>query len=591
MTLPARALVAVFLATLLPVMVAAEESAVLMGSWGQGLFRLAPGDGSKWEPYGTGLPQSFVTFTTIDSKGTIYCGFDRPGLWLSKDSGQTWEQTAGTPPATPNGLAVHPDNPLVLLATTWGKGAWWSEDGGKTWSKDESPSAFMRKPLAARNGSRTVFYAISNDRHIVTTADARGAWKETTRLSRGLKAWDMAVRDAGKGTLLLATDSGIAEISADGSVNFPKLGIPSAFTRSVLVLPDRVLIGTWGDGVIEWKPSGARFINDGLPDRNAFALCAISASSVGKTEAGGASGPATWTTINNGLQSFVVKNISASTQNPKVLYCSTKSGVHRSDDGGNNWKPASQGLSDMDIYRVTVNPQNSDIAYCCTWNAGIYRTKNGGQIWEAVNKGLSLLNIYSIEVDSGNPQILLATTWGAGIFRSEDGGDSWKDYTGTITALNGYFAFIGPKSPNPVLASIDGVGVFLMAGGKWVDANKGMNFGWVMNMSQDPSNGNKLIASTAGSGVFLSDDGGLSWKQSNVGLTNQSIKGTGYHPGKPGVIYAGTDGGGIFKSTDGGATWQQDNEGLTSMTVKDVWVTPSGMVYLSTDNGVFARQD
>jgi photosystem II stability/assembly factor-like uncharacterized protein len=562
-----------------------------MGSWGQGLFRLPPGDSAKWEAYGKNLPQNFITFTTVDSKGTIYCGFDLPGLWFSRDSGATWETTKGTPPEKPSGLAIHPDNPLILLLTTWGKGAWWSEDGGLSWSRDDSPSAFMRKPLAVKSGSQTVFYALSNNQNIVSASGLRGAWKEAAKLPRGLKVWDMAVRDADKGTMLVATDAGIAEIGPDGAVDFPKLGIASAFTRSVLVLPDRVLIGTWGDGVIEWKKDGAKFINDGLADRNAFALCAISAASVGKAETGGATGPATWTAMNNGLLNFKVKNVVASRQNEKVLYCGTDSGVHRSDDGGANWRQVAGGLSDMAIYRVTVSQSNSELVYCSTWNSGVSRSSDGGKSWAQINKGMTTLNTMMVEVDGQNPQTVYAATWGGGLFKSADGGDSWSDFNTGLSSQNTYFVFSGRASPNPVIGSLDTAGLFAFQDGKWVDANKGMNFGWVMWMAQDPANGKRLVACTAGSGIYLSEDGGLSWAQKNTGLTNQQIKSAAFHPGKPGVIYAGTDGGGVFKSTDGGASWAQDNGGLSAMTVRDILITAAGMVYLSTDNGVFARQD
>jgi len=424
MTLLSGRLAAALFAVLLPAIAVSEESAVLMGSWGQGLFRMAPGADSKWESFGSKLPQSFITFTTIDSKGTIYCGFDKPGLWLSRDSGQTWEQTPGILPANPSGLAVHPDNPLILLATTWGSGAWWSEDGGKSWIRDESPSPFMRKPLAVRKGSQINFLAISDDRGIVTATGIRGGWKEIARLSRGLKAWDMAVRDAEKGTLLIATDAGIAEIAADGSITFPKLGIPSAFTRSVLVLPDRILIGTWGDGVIEWKSSGARFINNGLPDRNAFALCAIAAGSVGKAATSGDTGPATWTAMNNGLQSFVVRNVSASPQNAKIMYCATENGVHRTDDGGKSWTPVTQGLSDLKVSRVVVNPSNSEVVYCCSSSAGASKSVDGGKKWALANKGVTNLNFQSISVDPRNGQVLYAATWDGGFLKSEDGIES-----------------------------------------------------------------------------------------------------------------------------------------------------------------------
>ena len=591
MTVGTGRLVAALFFVLFSAVTAAEESAVLMGSWGQGLFRLPPGEGSKWEPYGKNLPQAFITFTTVDSKGTIYCGFDTPQLMLSRDSGQTWEQAPATPPGTPSGLAVHPDNPLILLLTTWGKGAWWSEDGGKSWAQEESPSPFMRKPLSARKEGKVVFYALADDNKIVLTNGIRGEWKEVAKIPKALKAWDLAVRDADKGILLAATDAGVAEIGADGAVNFPKLGIPSAFTRSILVPPNRVLIGTWGDGVIEWNASGARFLNDGLPDRNAFSLAAISASSVAKASEVGDTGPATWTVMNNGLTNFVVKNISASPQNAKIMYCATDSGVHRTDDGGKNWTPVSQGLSDLKVSRVVINPSNSEVVYCCSSSAGAAKSVDGGKKWVQANKGVTNLNMQSISVDPRNGQVLYAATWDGGFLKSEDGAESWKDITGSLSPPQGYIVFCGGQSPYPVIASVEASGLFSLQEGKWVDANKGMNFGWVFVVAQDPANGKKLIAGTAGSGIFLSEDGGLSWKQSNAGLTNQTVNAIAYHPGKPGVIYAGTAGGGLFKSADGGASWKQDNEGLTSMKVADVLVAPSGMVYLSTETGVFSKQD
>jgi len=567
------------------------EPAVLAGSWGQGLYCRKPGADSKWEQYGSGLPQQFITFLTVDSKGTLYCGFDLPGVWRSKDYGLKWERTGANPPAAPSGLAAHPANSDILLVTTWGKGAWWSEDAGRTWVADESPSPFMRKPLAVPGGERPLFYAVVDDGRVFSCRGVRGEWKQVAKFPRGLKVWDLAVKDAGKGTLVAATNAGAALITADGGISYPSLGVSSAFARSVVVDGERVLIGTWGYGVIEWTPKGARFINDGMADMNSFALALISSEAIAKASSSGGSGPASWTAWNNGLQSYKVSSIAYSKTNPQIMYCGTSSGVHRSDDGGRTWKPKVKGLTDQGIYHVAVSPSNSDLVYCCTWNGGVARSNDGGNSWEQVNQGLSLLNVYYVSIDPANPQVLYAMTWGAGVFRSEDGGDSWEDFTGDITSLNGYFVFCAPVTPNPIIASLDNNGIYLLSDGSWVDANKGMNFGWVMDMAQDPLNGKRLIASTAGSGAFISEDGGLSWKQSNDGLTSQNGKGVAFNPGKLGSVYIGTDGGGIFKSVNGGASWSSDNTGLASLKVKEVLVTPAGVAYVATENGIFVKQD
>ena len=98
---------------------------------------------------------------------------------------------------------------------------------------------------------------------------------------------------------------------------------------------------------------------------------------------------------------------------------------------------------------------------------------------------------------------------------------------------------------------------------------------------------NTILVGTYNSGVFLSDDNGLSWRMINNGLTNLGvnavlINGTNF--------LVGTDGG-VFMSTDHGATWSLKGLGGSQVTAlaingSNIFAATYGQgIYISTDNG------
>src|SRR5919106_6724205 len=57
------------------------------------------------------------------------------------------------------------------------------------------------------------------------------------------------------------------------------------------------------------------------------------------------------------------------------------------------------------------------------------------------------------------------------------------------------------------------------------------------------------------SGVFRTDDGGLSWRP--VGLEGRLIMSVAASPSEPDVVWVGTEPSEVWRSADGGDTWQQ----------------------------------
>ncbi|NAS31035.1 glycosyl hydrolase [Flavobacteriaceae bacterium R38] len=105
-----------------------------------------------------------------------------------------------------------------------------------------------------------------------------------------------------------------------------------------------------------------------------------------------------------------VTDIQIDPRNPDRLYAATwqrhrtvaaymgggpKSGIHRSDDGGESWTKLSKGLptSQMGKIGLAISPQQSDIVYAAIEldqrTGGVYRSPDGGITWEKRSSAVS----------------------------------------------------------------------------------------------------------------------------------------------------------------------------------------------------------
>ena len=71
-----------------------------------------------------------------------------------------------------------------------------------------------------------------------------------------------------------------------------------------------------------------------------------------------------------------------------------------------------------------INPSNTSHLYVGT-SEGVFESKDGGEIWSPKQEGLRNLNIRTLAMDPLNFQILYCGTNGGGLHKSEDAGNSW----------------------------------------------------------------------------------------------------------------------------------------------------------------------
>jgi photosystem II stability/assembly factor-like uncharacterized protein len=129
---------------------------------------------------------------------------------------------------------------------------------------------------------------------------------------------------------------------------------------------------------------------------------------------------------------------------PTTLFAAGVSGgVWRSDDDGGSWRPTGNGLININVNSLAIDPRRPDVMYAGTGEGyfreeirgtglplrggGVFATTNGGQNWQQLrttaNADFQWVN--DLELGVADSRRIYAATR-SGVFRSADGGDTWR---------------------------------------------------------------------------------------------------------------------------------------------------------------------
>jgi photosystem II stability/assembly factor-like uncharacterized protein len=251
-----------------------------------------------------------------------------------------------------------------------------------------------------------------------------------------------------------------------------------------------------------------------------------------------------------------VASIAGVPGDPSIYYAGAASGgVWKTTDGGIRWAPVSDGLEVTAIGAIAVAPSDPSVVWAGTGEAwairdsdvigdGIYKSVDAGTTW--THMGLDATGrIGRIVIHPTNPDVVFACAIGRitapqqerGVFRTTDGGQHWERvlFVDEDTGCSGLS--MDAKNPRTIWA------------GTWqVEMHP-----WAM------------LSGGAGSGLYVSRDGGSKWtKVEASGLPRSPL-------GKIDVAVAPTDSkrvyaliqtkdqGSIWRSDDGGASWRVVN--------------------------------
>ncbi|HYM62044.1 MAG TPA: glycosyl hydrolase [Thermoanaerobaculia bacterium] len=309
-------------------------------------------------------------------------------------------------------------------------------------------------------------------------------------------------------------------------------------------------------------------------------------------------GGQTWRPVSDGFFGGTIGAIAAAPSDPSVVYAGTGEetirgnvspggGMWKSTDAGKSWTHI--GLADSQhIARIRVHPVNPDVVYVAAMGhafgpndvRGVYRSKDAGRTWERilfVNRDSGAVDL---AMDPTNPRILYASTWRfrRGPFFFESGGEG-----------------------SALWKSTDG-------GDTWkeISRNKGMPKGTlgIIGVSVSPSNPQNVWAAVEAKegGVYRSRDGGETWQKTSgdANLRQRAWYYTRIYADPKDEDAAYVVNVRFHKTRDGGKTWTAiatphgDNH--------DLWIAPNdpnrmieandGGANVTTDGGAtWTRQD
>ena len=368
--------------------------------------------GLKWRLIGPFRGGRAVAVAGVPGDSTtFYFGSVNGGIWKTTDAGVVWTPIFdGQPVASIGALAVAPSDPRTIYAGTGesdiredlssGNGVYRSTDGGATWNHigledTRQISRIIVDPLDPNivyAGALGHVFGPSEQRGIFKSVDGGAHWKRVLDLGPEIGISDLAMSSAAPQVLFAGAWhvrrppwSTYAPIEGPGSGLYRSQDGGTTWARlDGKGLPE----GDWGRVGVDVAPDGKRV----------YALIVLQSEIQTQTQVG-------------------------------------KSGLYRSDDGGNTWALANSAppLTSRAWYfnRITIDPHNPDVIYIP--NVALYRSEDGGKTVSVVRGAPGGDDYHQLWIDPKNSaRMVLGTDQGTTI--SLNRGQTWSSWYNQPTA-------------------------------------------------------------------------------------------------------------------------------------------------------------
>ncbi|MFW9884735.1 MAG: WD40/YVTN/BNR-like repeat-containing protein [Candidatus Thorarchaeota archaeon] len=533
------------------------------------------GEMPPWErtngPYG-GLINSIEIDPTNPS--IIYAAGGGLSIYKSINSGASWSVIGSLASSSRKvvDFAMSPANPQVMYALTQGDEYiipefFMSVDGGEDWSQvDQNMNVFH---FAVHPTNPMFILAVMWNAFVFVTDDGGASWTNVTGDLPREAVVDIAISGDGEywaGLGDFKNESGSLYHTTDGGVSWQRednFQPPMTFINSIMVHPDDPSIV-----YVSYTTAPDETVN---PDD----------SYLSRTMDAGA----TWDELNTTTTIRLLAIVPGTVND--TIYVSYGPHVMRTSDYGIDWEVITPPPVTSDINDIAIDPTDNKTIYIPRRTYGIYKSTDGGKTYVTLTEGLDNTNACLVVVphDVDSETVYVAAVEGTGTFRTDDAGGSWFYLDGG--GINHSFTDeirVSPHDSNTVwqIADIGQIFITNNKGTNWTTKyhpqhGYGFRYSSVHTIESAPSDAAIIYAIKSGWGPFRSDDGGLSWDFLATSEVDYSYT-IAIHPFDPDTVYSGynpkpfQDWAMVRKSTDGGMTWETvlnvtGSNGITSVAI------------------------
>lgn len=594
-----------------------------VGSASGGIFRTV-NSGISWDPVFDG--QITLAVGDIDISKTnnslILVGTGEPnggggstsldgnGVYISTDGGDSWQSKGLTNVGSISKVIIDPSDSNIMYAGAMGslyaqtvnRGVYKSTDGGETWNNilfvsDKTGVIDM----AINPVNPSIIYAATWER--TRTPITRVYGGETSNIYKSIDGgltWSIL-----SNVLPTTTDKG--RISIDISNSNPNMLI-ATYTNTVgtTLAIRKTLDGgaTWttlsSSGIaltsFNWWFGGV-FINP-LNSDNIFLSQFNSHYST--------NGGDLWNeSVGIAATIHVDQHAVAFTSNNEILI-GNDGGLYRSSNGISYNKINNLPISQ--VYRMTINPSNSNHVYIGLQDNGTCRTLTGEtDDWTEIFGGDGM----QPNVNPNNTNVVFVQYQYGAFLRSIDNASSFvfsDNGISTVEPRNWDTPYVfSPANPDVMYFGTSNLYKSIDNGINWTsisgNLSKGVytgtaRYGTITSIDVSPLNSNIIFIGTDDGNVWRTIDGGLNYTKISELLPNKWVTKVKASPINANQVYVTYSGyrynlfdSNLFVSNDLGDSWQDLSSDLPNSPLSDIEITQNNTLFVASDIGVLVSND